>query len=79
MGQMNSFKSIEKLAEDSIEYLNEKINSIDWNKKWGEESPKELRAAQEMELLHKPEIKEAIKEAFNEQSLVVTRLNEVPQ
>ena len=39
--------------------------------------PKTERAKQEAETLKKPEVKEALKEVFTEQSLVMSRLGEV--
>jgi len=72
-----NFKSIQQLGENSVAHLNEKIKSIDWNSKWQKDYPKTDRAKQEIETLKKPEVKEALKEVFSEQSLVMSRLGEV--
>lgn len=77
MGNDNILRSFEKLAESSMAYLNQEIKKIDWGKKWQADYPKTVRATQETEALKKPEVKEALKEAFNEQSLLLKNLGEV--
>ena len=72
-----NFKSIQQLGETSVAHLNEKIKSIDWNNKWHTDYQKTNRAKQEIETLKKPEVKEALKEVFSEQSLLMSRLGEV--
>jgi hypothetical protein len=72
-----NFKSIQQLGEDSVARLNERIKDIDWNSKWQKDYQKTHRAKQEVETLKKPEVKEALKEVFSEQSLVMSRLEEV--
>ncbi len=72
-----SFRSFEKLAEQSMAFLNEQIKAVDWNKRWQTNYPKTERSKQEIEALKKPEVKEALKEVFTEQSLVMSKLGEV--
>jgi len=74
MGGDVSFKSFEKMANQSIAYLNEQINKVDWNKKWQGDYPKTERATQELESLKKPDVKDALKEVFSEKSLVSSEL-----
>jgi hypothetical protein len=69
-----SFRSFEKLAEQSMVYLNEQINKVDWNKRWQASYPKTERAQQELDTLKKPDVKEALKEVFSEQSLALSEL-----
>ena len=78
MGNDNVLRSFEKLAENSITWLNEEIKKRDWEKTWQTDYPKTARATQETESLKKPEVKEALKEFFNEQSLLLKNLDEVP-
>ena len=73
----DSLRSIEQLTESSIRFLNEQINRVDWNKKWRADYPKTEVAKAEFESLKKPEVKEALKEVFTEQSLVMSQLGEV--
>lgn len=73
----NNLTSINRALEQSTAFLNEQIKAVDWNKKWRTDYPKTERAKQEAEALKKPEIKEALKEVFTEQSLVMSRLGEV--
>jgi len=77
MGNDNILRSFEKLAESSMAYLNQEIKKMDWGKKWGADYPKTARATQEMESLKKPELKQALKEVFSEQSLLLKNLGEV--
>jgi len=72
----NNFSSINRALEQSTAFLNEQIKAIDWNKKWRTDYPKTERAKQEAEALKKPELKEALKDVFTEQSLVMSRLGE---
>lgn len=72
----SNFTSIHRFAEQSISLLNEQIKNMDWDKKWRTDYPKTERAKLESEALQKPEVKEALKEVFSEQSLVVSRLSE---
>ncbi len=72
-----NFRSIQQIGEKSVAHLNEQIKNIDWNKKWQTDYQKTNRTKQELEALSKPEVKEALKEVFSEQSLVITRLGEV--
>lgn len=72
----NNLSSINRMAEQSMAFLNEKIKKMDWNKQWQTEYPKTERAKQEAESLKKPEMKEALKEVFTEQSLVMSKLEE---
>lgn len=72
----NNLTSINRALEQSTAFLNEQIKAVDWNKKWRTDYPKTERAKQEAEILKKPEIKEALKEVFTEQSLVMSRLGE---
>lgn len=37
MGDYNSLKSIEAIAEISLKAINEQIQKFDWNKKWLED------------------------------------------
>lgn len=69
-----SFRSFEKLANQSIAYLNEQINKVDWNKRWQSQYPKTDRAKEELEALKKPDVKDALKEVFSEQSLALSAL-----
>lgn len=69
-----SFRSFEKLANQSIAYLNEQINKVDWNKRWQSQYPKTDRAKQELEALKKPDVKDALKEVFSEKSLALSAL-----
>lgn len=71
-----NFSSIHRAVEQSMTFLNDQIKAMDWNKKWRTEYPKTKRAKQEAETLKKPEVKEALKEAFSEQSLVMSNLAE---
>ena len=71
-----NFSSIQRAVEQSMAFLNDQIKAMDWNKKWRTEYPKSERAKQEAETLKKPEVKEALKEAFSEQSLVMSNLGE---
>ncbi|USN48087.1 MAG: hypothetical protein H6626_03085 [Pseudobdellovibrionaceae bacterium] len=77
MGNDNVLRSLEKLAETSMAHLNQEIKKMDWGKKWQTHYPKTERATQETEALKKPEVKEALKEVFNEQSLLLKNLGEV--
>lgn len=72
----NNLTSIHRAAEQSVAFLNDQIKKVDWNKKWQTNYPKTERAKQEMETLKKPEMKEALKEVFTEQSLVMSKLGE---
>ncbi len=72
----NSMRSIENLMENSILFLNEQINKVDWNKKWQADYPRTERARYEFETLRKPEVKEVVSEVFNEKSLAVMKLEE---
>lgn len=72
----NNLTSINRALEQSMAFLNEQIKAVDWNKKWRTNYPKTERAKQEAEMLKKPEVKEALKEVFTEQSLVMSRLGE---
>lgn len=76
-GNDNVLRSFEKLAQSSIAYLNEEIKKKDWSKSWQNDYPKTARAEQEAESLKKPEVKEALKEVFDEQSLLLKNLGEV--
>lgn len=71
------FRSFEKLAQQSMSFLNDQIKAVDWNKRWQINYPKTERSKQEAEALKKPEVKEALKEVFTEQSLVMSKLREV--
>lgn len=73
----SNFSSIFRTIEQSMAALNEQIKAMDWDKKWRTDYPQTDRAKQEAEVLTKPEMKEALKEAFTEQSLVMSRLGEV--
>lgn len=73
----DSLKSIENLMEDSVHFINDQINSIDWNKKWRNDYPRTEIAKAEFESLKKPEVKEAINEVFDEKSLAIMNLSEV--
>ncbi len=73
----SNFSSIHRAVEQSMAFLNDQIKAMDWNKKWRTDYPKTERAKQEAETLKKPEVKEALKEVFTEQSLVMSRLGEV--
>lgn len=73
----SNFSSINKAVEQSMTFLNDQIKNIDWDKKWRTDYPKTERAKQETETLKKPEVKEALKEVFSEQSLAISRLEEV--
>lgn len=77
MGNDNVLKSFEEATEKSVTWLNQEIKKIDWGKKWQTDYPKTARATQETENLKKPEIKEALKEVFSEQSLLLKNLGEV--
>lgn len=77
MGNDNILRSFEKLAESSMAYLNQEIKKMDWGKKWQADYPETARAAQETESLKKPEVKQALKEAFSEHSLLLKNLGEV--
>ncbi len=77
MGNDNILRSFAKLAESSIAYLNQEIKNRNWAKTWQTDYPKTTRATQETEALKKPEVKEALKETFNEQSLLLKNLGEV--
>lgn len=72
----SNFSSIFRSVEQSMAVLNEQIKAMDWNKKWRTDYPKTERAKQEAEALKKPELKEALKEVFSEQSLMMYRLGE---
>lgn len=72
----NNLNSIQRVAEQSMAYLNDQIKKMDWNKKWQTDYPKTERAKQEVESLKKPEVKDALKEVFTEQSLMMSRLGE---
>lgn len=72
-----SLRSIEQITENSIRFINEQINGIDWNKKWQTDYPKTEVAKAEFESLKQPEVKEAVREVFNENSLAVLKLSEV--
>lgn len=72
----NNFTSIQRAVEQSISFLNDQIKKMDWNTKWQTEYPKTERAKQEVEALKKPEVKDALKEVFTEQSLVMSQLGE---
>ncbi len=72
----SNFSSIHRAVEQSMAFLNDQIKAMDWNKKWRTDYPKTERAKQEAEALKKPEVKEAMKEVFTEQSLVMSRLGE---
>ena len=72
----SNFSSIHRAVEQSMTFLNEQIKATDWNKKWQTDYPKTERAKREAEALKKPEVKEAGKETFAEQSLVMSRLGE---
>jgi hypothetical protein len=71
-----NFSSIHRAIEQSMSALNDQIKKIDWDKKWRTDYPKTERAKQEAEALKKPEVKEAMKEVFTEQSLAMSRLGE---
>lgn len=76
----NNFSSIHRVAKiaiDSMESLNKKINAVDWNKVWQTDYPKTERAKQEVESLQLPEAKESLKKVFSDQSLVLSQLDEV--
>lgn len=73
----NNFTSIHRVIEQSTSFLNEQIKTTDWNKTWRTAYPKTERAKQEAETLKKPEVKEALKEVFSEQSLAMSQLGEV--
>jgi hypothetical protein len=77
MGNDNVLRGFEKLAENSIAWLNEEIKKRDWSKTWHSDYPKTARATQETESLKKPEVKEALKEVFDEQSLLLNNLSGV--
>lgn len=72
----SNFTSIHRAVEQSMSFLNDQIKKMDWNTKWQTEYPKTERAKQEVEKLKKPEVKDALKEVFTEQSLVMSRLGE---
>lgn len=72
----SNFTSIRRAVEQSMSFLNDQIKKMDWNKKWQTEYPKTKRAKQEMEALKKPDLKDALKEVFTEQSFVMSRLGE---
>lgn len=72
----SNFSSIFRSVEQSMAVLNEQIKAMDWNKKWRTDYPKTERAKQEAEALKKPELKEALKEIFSEQSLMMSRIGE---
>ena len=72
-----NFSSIHRAIEQSMAFLNDQIKAMDWNKKWRTDYPKTERAKQEAETLKKPEVKEALKEVFSEQSLATSQLGEV--
>lgn len=72
----SNFSNIFRSVEQSMTVLNEQIKAMDWNKKWRTDYPKTERANQEAEALKKPEMKEALKEVFTEQSLVISQLGE---
>lgn len=73
----SSIHRLAKIATDSMESLNIKIKSVDWNKVWQSDYPKTERAKQEVESLQSPEAKESLKEIFSEQSLAFSQLGEV--
>ncbi|MBN8540437.1 MAG: hypothetical protein J0L82_08625 [Deltaproteobacteria bacterium] len=73
----SNFSSMNRAVEQSMAFLNEQIKAMDWNKKWRTDYPKTERAKQEAETLKKPEVKEALKEVFSEQSLAMSQLGEV--
>lgn len=79
MGNDNILRSFEKMAVASIAWLNEEIKKKDWVKTWQTDYPTSARATQETETLKKPEIKEALKDVFNDQSLLLKNLGEVVQ
>lgn len=72
----SNFTSIFRTVEQSMSVLNDQIKKMDWNKKWQTDYPKTERAKQEVETLKKPEVKDALKEVFTEESLVMSRLGE---
>jgi hypothetical protein len=71
-----NFSSIQRAAEQSIAFLNDQIKKVNWDKKWQTDYPKTERAKQEAESLKKPEVKEALKEVFSEQSMAMSQLGE---
>ena len=73
----SNFTSIHRAIEQSMSFLNQEIKSTDWNKMWRTAYPKTERAKQEAETLKKPEVKEALKEVFSEQSMAISQLAEV--
>lgn len=77
MGQDNSFRSLEKLTELTIDSLNEKIKGIDWNKKWFADYPETDRSSNEIQELKKEDFKETLKEFFASNSLVLKNSGEV--
>lgn len=77
MGQDNSFRSLEKLTELTMNSLNEKIRGIDWNKKWFADYPKSERNSNEIDELNKNDFKEALKDFFSDNSLVLKNSGEV--
>ena len=74
---VNRNKQLFKISPLGIEELNEEIKKRDWGKTWRNDYPKTARAKQETESLKKPEVKEDLKEVFNEQSLLLNNLGEV--
>lgn len=49
MGDYNSLKSIEEMAELSLKAINEQIQKFDWNKKWLEDyKPAEKSEAEKL-------------------------------
>lgn len=77
MGNDNILRTFEQAAENSIAWLNEEIKKRDWGKTWQADYPETARAKQETENIKKPEVKEALKEVFSEQSLLLKNLGEV--
>ncbi len=77
MGQSNGLSSLEKLTELTMNSLNEKIKSIDWNKKWKADYPSTEKSSVEIESLKKSDFKETLKEFFDDNSLVMKTSGEV--
>jgi len=77
MGQDNTLKSFERMAEDALTLLNEEIKKMDWNKEWQDKYPKTVRAKLEMENLKRPEFQELLKNAFQDDSLFISKISEV--
>ncbi len=77
MGNDNALQSFERLAHQSIKLLNEEINKIDWGKRWQENYPKTERAKEETESLKNSGVKEALKDFFSKESLILKNIGEV--